>query len=183
VADPLILRAYSTLELTELADVRDPSGGPSIGESPVWTGSGSDGHWEFKTPPAAPAGAVNVENGLYGVGSAEDPIGGSTSGSWGSGVLSGLGGDSTIGLVIYLDSNDELRAQPVGSPSWASITGKPATFPPSLHTHVAADITDPQNLNVGKVNGVRIYSTATSVTPPSSPTPAAGDVWVFPKGS
>ena len=29
-----------------------------------------------------------------------------------------------------------------GSVSWASITGKPATFPPSAHTHTSSDITD-----------------------------------------
>ena len=27
-----------------------------------------------------------------------------------------------------------------GSPSWASITGKPSTFPPEAHSHVPADI-------------------------------------------
>ena len=29
-----------------------------------------------------------------------------------------------------------------GSGSWASITGKPSTFPPSAHTHTSSDITD-----------------------------------------
>ncbi len=29
-----------------------------------------------------------------------------------------------------------------GSVSWASITGKPSTFPPSAHTHTSSDITD-----------------------------------------
>lgn len=181
--DPLVLRAYSTLALTQLADVQDPAGGPSVGEVPVWVGSGSDGHWEFQAPPPSPAGAVNVSTGLEGIGSVGDPIAVAVSGEWGVAPLDTYGGDSTVGLVVYEDSNGELRAQPVGNPSWSSITGKPATFPPSAHTHVAADITDQQNINAGKVGGIRLYSTPNSVTPPSSPTPAAGDLWFFPKGT
>lgn len=33
----------------------------------------------------------------------------------------------------------------LGAPAWGSITGKPATFAPSAHTHTAADITDLNN--------------------------------------
>ena len=180
--DPLELQAISTLRLSELADVDDPSGGPSVGESPVWVGAGSEGHWEFQTPPPAPAGAVNVENGLYGIGDVSDPIGVSTSGVWGSGALSGLGGDSTIGLEIYVDSAGELRAEPVGTPDWGDITGKPSTFPPSSHTHPVADLTDlSTNGNAARVNGIKISSTATSGSPPSSP--SVGDLWFFPKDS
>lgn len=181
LGDPLILRATSTLALTELSDVADPSGGPSVGEVPVWVGSGSDGHWEFQVPPPSPAGAVNVGDGLSGIGSVGDPIEIEVSGEWGVAPLDVYGPDSTVGLEVYIDSNGELRAQPVGSASWASITGKPTTFPPSPHTHVAADITDPQNLNVGRVNSVKLFSTATSVTPPTGA--VAGDVWFFPKGA
>lgn len=51
--------------------------------------------------------------------------------------------------------------------SWASIGGKPTTFAPSAHTHVAADITDPLNLSVGnsvRVNSVKIFSQAAAPT-------------------
>lgn len=181
VGDPLELRATSTLKLTDLTDVLDPSGGPSVGEVPVWVGSGSDGRWEFQVPPPSPAGAVNVTSGISGVGSFGDPIKVEVSGVWGVGSLAGLGGDSTIGLAVYIDSAGKVRARPVGAPTWADVTGKPATFPPSSHTHLAADITDQANLNAGRVNSIRISSTATSVTPPAAP--AAGDLWFFPKGT
>jgi hypothetical protein len=181
--DPLVLRAVSTLALTQLSDVDDPSGGPSVGEVPVWVGAGADGHWEFQDPPIAPAGATNVDNGLSGVGSVGDPVIIETSGVWGVGPLAGLGGDSTIGLPIYVDSAGDIRTAPVTSfLTWAAISGKPSTFAPSAHTHTSAEITDLSTVgNAAKVNGIKITSTATSVTPPSSP--SAGDLWFFPKGS
>lgn len=180
--DPLQLRAISTLKMTDLKDVSDPGGGPVVGESPVWTGSGSDGHWEFKIPPPSPAGATNVGPGLGGVGSVGDPVVVEYSGVWGSGPLAGLGGDSTIGLAVYVDSAGKIRAQPVSAPAWTSITGKPSTFPPDPSaTYTASQITDlSTNGNAAKVNGIKISSTDTSVTPPSSPT--HGDLWFFKKG-
>ncbi len=51
--------------------------------------------------------------------------------------------------------------------SWASIGGKPTTFAPTAHTHLAVDITDPLNLSVGnsaKVRGIQIYSQASAPT-------------------
>lgn len=179
--DPLTLRAVSILKLTELADVADPGGGPVVGEVPVWVGAGSAGHWEFQAPPVTPAGSVNVSNGISGTGSVGSPIAVKTSGVWGTAPLDTYGGDSTVGAPIYVDSAGNLRSQPIGSPAWTSITGKPTTFPPSAHTHVAADITDQSNLNAGKVNGVKVSSTSTSSTPPSSP--STGDLWFYPAGS
>lgn len=183
VGDPFEIRAESTLRLSQLTDVNDPQGGPSIGESPVWVGTGAAGHWEFGTLPPAPAGAVNVTNGVTGVGSVELPIGVATSGVWGAGSLAGLGTDSTVGLATYIDSAGKLRAKPVGSISWASIPDKPTSFPPSQHGHNASDIPLAQQalLNVGKVNGRTIVSTANSSTPPANP--AALDLWFFPKGT
>lgn len=137
-ADPFVLQADATVRLTELADVQDPQGGPSAGEVPVWVGLAATGHWEFQTPPPAPAGAVNVENGLTGVGSSADPIGVATSGVWGVAPLDTWGADSTVGLAIYVDSNGQLRAEPVDSTDptttlpWTSITGKPTTFAPII---------------------------------------------------
>jgi hypothetical protein len=59
------------------------------------------------------------------------------------------------------------------SVSWANISSLPASFPPSAHTHTATQITDPQNLNVGKINGSKISVTQTQPT-----SPAVGDVWI-----
>lgn len=39
----------------------------------------------------------------------------------------------------------------LGAPAWGSITGKPATFAPSAHTHTAADITNLNDQNAGAV--------------------------------
>lgn len=180
--NPLELRAYATMRITDLLDVDDPGSGPSVGESLVWVGAGADGHWEFDTLPPAPAGAVNAEDGISGDGTIGDPLTIEFSGVWGVGDLAGLGGDSTIGLPIYLDSNGDIRAKPVGNPDWANITGKPATFTPSAHTHPVADLTDLSiNGNAARVNGIKVSSTANSITPPSSP--AVGDLWFFPEGS
>jgi hypothetical protein len=135
-SDPFILQADSTLKLTELSDVQDPEGGPAVGESPVWVGSGSSGHWEFKVPPPAPAGAVNVAAGLGGTGSAVDPI-------YVRMIGTNAGGPTT-GLEVYRDSIGNLRAIPPVSAAvdWSSIDNKPSTFPPSTHTHITTDITD-----------------------------------------
>lgn len=180
--DPIVLYATSTLKLTELADVSDPGGGPAVGESPVWVGSGSAGHWEFQIPPPSPAGATNVGPGLSGIGSVGDPVVIDYSGVWGSGPLAGLGGDSTIGLAVYVDSAGQVRAQPVSSPEWDDIQNKPTQFTPTTHTHTVSQITDlSTNGNAAKVNGIKISSTSTSVTAPSSPT--NGDLWFFPKGA
>lgn len=181
VGDPFVLSAVSSIKMTDLVDVVDPEGGPIAGEVPVWVGTGVDGHWEFKTPPPAPAGAVNANGGLVGLGSADNPIHLSAVNAWGEGELSGLGTDSTVGLPVYVDSAGHVRAKLPTAPavSWANISDKPTAFTPASHTHTAAQITDPSSLNVGKVNGVRIYSTANS-TPPTSPAPAVGDLWFFP---
>ena len=57
-----------------------------------------------------------------------------------------------------------------GSVSWASITGKPATFPPSAHTHVSADITDlSDGLNWN-------YYATTWTTPPTQVASITGGV-------
>lgn len=182
IPDPFVISAISTLKVTDLKDVADPSGGPAVGESLVWVGTGPAGHWEFGTLPPAPAGAVNVANGIGGVGSVGSPITLKTSGVWGSGTLAGLGGDSTIGDAIYIDSAGNARSAPSGSVAWTGITGKPTTFPPAPHTHIASDITDPLNLNVGKINNVKITTQFTSSSLPTSGT-TAGDLVFFPQGS
>lgn len=180
--DPYELRAESTLKLSQLADVQDPQGGPSAGESPVWVGTGATAHWEFSSLPPAPAGSVNVKPGLTGLGSVADPIGINVAGIWGSGNLSGLGTDSTIGLETYIDSAGKLRVRPITSIDWSAVANKPTTFNPSTHTHTASQISDPQNLNVGKINGRRVNSYANSTSLPTTGT-SAFDLAFFPKGT
>jgi hypothetical protein len=132
--DPFILSALATVKLTQLVDIQDPEGGPVAGEVPTFVGSGLSGHFEFKTPPPAPAGSVNVGQGLGGTGSALDPIYVKTASA---------PGGSTAGLEVYVDSAGNLRAVNPSATSvdWGSITGKPSTFPPSAHNQAATTIT------------------------------------------
>lgn len=175
-SDPFILQATSILSLQDLADVDDPQGGPAVGDVPVWVGSGDAGHFEFRTPPTAPAGAVNATSGLIGIGSVADPIEVAVSGEWGVSPLHTYGSDSTVGLEIYVDSAGELRARPPGATSvaWGSVTGKPTTFAPASHTHPASQITEQSSLDVGKINGKRIFSQQAQ---PSTTGLVAGDLW------
>jgi len=184
--DPFELRASSTLRLSDLTDIQDPTGVPLAGESPVYVGTYPLGHWEFNTLPPAPAGSVNVGAGISGTGAAAAPIRVVTSGTWGSGPLAGLGTDTTIGQPIYVDANNALRAAPLpaaASPLWANIQNKPSTFTPSAHTHVASDIAvaEQRKLDAGKVLGKTITTTTTSSSPPANA--ATGDLWFFPRGS
>lgn len=176
-ASPFQLKADATIKLTALADVV-PGSPPSIGDVPIWNGTA----FSLDPPPAAPAGAVNVSNGITGVGSVPSPIKLATSGVWGSGPLAGLGSDSTIGLATYIDSLGQVRVQPatIASIPWTSVTGKPDVSVVG-HTHPASAITDPQNLNVGKIDGQRITTTFSSADAPA--VTSAGDLWFFPEGS
>ena len=51
-------------------------------------------------------------------------------------------GRLTIPGIQMLQS---LRGGSVGSVAWADVTGKPATFTPSSHTHAIADVTGLQS--------------------------------------
>jgi len=50
-------------------------------------------------------------------------------------------GSRVPGLVGGLVPEEYLPELSAGSVAWADVTGKPATFPPSAHTHVVADVT------------------------------------------
>jgi len=178
--DPMKVKAIATVKLSSLADVDDPSGGPADGESPVYHGTFPTGHWEFGTLPPAPAGAVNANGGILGIGSVGDPLHLNV-GTWGVGELAGLGVDTTVGLLAYIDVAGKVRVHPaLQAVTWADVSGKPATFTPSAHTHTASAITDPVNLDVGKINGVKITRQYNSVLPLA---PIAGEIVFFPKGS
>lgn len=174
-SDPFELKSYATLKVTNLADVQDPQGVPSAGESLVWVGTSAAGHWEYGTLPPAPAGAVNVTTGLSGVGSSASPIGVR---------LSSAATMGTSDLAIGVDGDGNLRAAApsVAAVTWANISGKPTSFTPSSHKHAASDIdlSEQRKLDVGKVLGKTITSTNSSTTPPSNPN--TGDLWFFPRG-
>lgn len=120
--DPFRLSAVATVRMADLTDVSDPAG-PSLGDVPVYDGS----KWIFDAPPTVPPGEVNVGAGLDGDGTLGDPI---------TLKVSNLIETSTSGLETYIDSAGELRAVPpaASAPTWASITGKPTTFPPIVGT-------------------------------------------------
>lgn len=102
-SDPYVISTDVRMESLLLSDVQ---GDPDPGDTWVWTGD----HWEFGPPPVAPAGSVNVGDGIAGQGSVEDPIRVRTAAQWGNPPLNGLGPDSTIGHPVYADSAGALRA-------------------------------------------------------------------------
>lgn len=177
-ADPYVLSAQSTMALTQLSDVADPQGGPQVGESPVWVGTGPTAHWEFSLPPANPSGSVNVSTGLAGLGSVGDPLRVKLIGT--------TAGGPTSGLEVYADSAGNLRAVAgSGSVAWTSVTGKPTTFPttPSDFTGTlpvnkgGTGATDLANVTVGnatRVGGIRIYVQSTTPTGMST-----NDLWFW----
>jgi len=58
-----------------------------------------------------------------------------------------------------------------GSTAWADITGKPATFPPDVHTHAYADITGKPTLGTAAARNIHVGTSA-----PGSP--ATNDIWI-----
>lgn len=139
-ADPYSLRADSALRVMDLTDV-DPIA-PNAGDVLSW--NIGEQKWKAAPAPANPSGSVNTTGGIAGTGAAGTPILLNVSGAWGTAPLTGV--NDLSGLVVYVDSNGQVRAQPV---DWSVIQGKPTAFPPSAHTHVAGDITDPEDLRVG----------------------------------
>jgi hypothetical protein len=114
-----------------------------------------------------------------------------------------LNGEVVIGIntsTRVLEIWNGSAWQSVPELTWSAVTGKPTTFTPSahthpqsevvnldstlstlaaskanaVHTHVANDITDQQNINAGKIDGKKITVQATA---PSSP--SAGDLWFW----
>jgi hypothetical protein len=72
----------------------------------------------------------------------------------------------TAGSVSYRWTGVVWISNNLGSIDWDDVTDKPATFPPSAHTHVIADIT----------NYDRTAGTVLSDTAPASP--VAGLRWI-----
>jgi hypothetical protein len=63
-------------------------------------------------------------------------------GAAGVSTVNGLAGAVTIACVGATISTAGQTITITAAQSWADLTGKPATFPPSAHDHVAANITD-----------------------------------------
>jgi hypothetical protein len=125
--DPFILTANATISLGELTDVDATI--PAVGDTLSWNGTA----WVMTAPPVAPAGAVNTTGGLLGSGALNNPVRVATSGTWGTAPLDNYGQDSTVGQVIYVDSNGQLRAAPLDpqliTVPWDNISGRPSAFP------------------------------------------------------
>ena len=81
---------------------------------------------------------------------------------------------------------------PAGSKAWTEITGKPATFPPSAHTHAESEITGlvadlgsklalAGGTMTGKLIGKASDATSSPINLPQGvgpSTPADGDIWM-----
>lgn len=126
--DPYLLSAVAKLRL--LHDMVDMGVGQTAdpGDTIIVQ---VDGTWHLGPPPVTPAGAVNTRGGIQGDGTFTAPIEVAVSGTWGLPPLDGLGADSTIGTVIYVDSAGQVRAAPqqVQTVTWDAVQGKPTTFP------------------------------------------------------
>jgi hypothetical protein len=175
--DPFTLSAKALVTLVGLVD-RDPSRDPQVGDTPIWQ---SSGNWKFGPPPVAPAGAVNVGDGLGGTGALDDPLVVATSGTWGTAPLDGL--DSTLGQLIYVDVNGQLRAQPLaGQPvAWDSISGKPSTYPSRWDQISGKPAAFPTTWNT--MTGKPIFITGTGGINPLAPGEDVTVTWNMPPGS
>lgn len=58
-------------------------------------------------------------------------------------IINGVPKGGAANQVLTKDSATDYAAswKTLAAPTWASVTGKPATFPPATHTHAAGDIT------------------------------------------
>lgn len=129
LAEPYVITGAVTIALTALSDVDAPEA-PAAGDVPIWVTTGG-GHWEFGPPPTTPPGAVTATVGLAGDGSGGDPLRVNTSGTWGSGVLAGIGSDKTIGAPVYVDDGDLVRTRPYALVQCTSGT-RPTNIPERL---------------------------------------------------
>lgn len=77
----------------------------------------------------------------------------------------------TAGTVSYKWTGTAWISNNLSSIDWDDVTGKPATFPPSSHTHVIADTTGLQTALDGKAASVHTHLLAdiTDYTPPVIP--------------
>jgi hypothetical protein len=133
-ADPFRISGVVTLPMTGLTDVGGAA--PTTGQVPTWVtaAGGNPARFEFRTPASGGGGTVTAGAGLTGDGAAGTPLTLRTSGTWGSGVLSGLGSDSTIGAVVYVDAGGLVRAMPRGVDVVAnSGATKPAQYPGRMY--------------------------------------------------
>lgn len=65
----------------------------------------------------------------------------------------------------------QLPASAGGDPDWADITGKPATFPPSAHTHTIANVTGLQTALDASATAAQLTATNARVTAVEAMTP------------
>lgn len=68
----------------------------------------------------------------------------------------------TVGQVSYKWNGTAWVANNITTVEWTSVANKPATFPPSTHTHAISDVTGLQTALNGKANAASPISTKTS---------------------
>jgi hypothetical protein len=192
--DPYLIFGNAKVRL--LADMTDMGAGQSAdpGDTIIVQ---PDGTWNLGPPPITPAGAVNTRGGIQGDGTFTAPIEIATSGIWGTPPLAGMGTDSTIGTVTYIDSDGKLRAAPQQAvtltwdaiqdkpdlfPStWTMVTAKPTIFPTDWSNVANKPTTFPSTW--ATVSGKPTTSTLdgrnifVSDSPPTNAQGVSGDLW------
>jgi hypothetical protein len=156
------------------------------------------------TVPAGASNLVsgNIENRLNKTGLRVVPYATSAERDWISTSTSQILGVNTTNRTFELWTGTEWLSVPELI-TWSNLTGKPSSFTPAAHVHAIADvtnlqtnlttlqtnvdgkantshthtasaITDQENLNAGRVNGVRIFVQSSQ---PSSP--SVNDLWFW----
>lgn len=96
-------------------------------------------------------------------------------------VLQGSAGSGEVYEWVQSTSTWSLIGANDASVDWATLTNKPATFPPSAHTHTEADVTnldkytkaETDNLLSGKASTVHTHLWADITNPPATYPPSA----------
>jgi hypothetical protein len=115
-ADPFVLKADVGMRIADLEDVANtaPTNGQVL--------------------------AYNATTGLF---QPITPAAGGTGGGGGAGTVTSVNGKSPDGLGgVTLTAADISALPSTYVPTWAALTGKPATFAPAAHTHTVANISD-----------------------------------------
>ena len=93
-------------------------------------------------------------------------------------VVPGPKGDAGAASIVPGPKGDKGDTGAPGATDWAGITGKPATFTPSAHTHTAANITDFDAAARAATAAETVFD-LTGATPVISPTNGSIQPWVL----
>lgn len=132
--DPFILRADTAITMEQLANWDDASG-PATGDVAYFNGVS----WEAAPMATVSSGAVNASGGITGDGTVVAPL---------RVAVSTTSTTSTSGTAIYLDSAGQLRAVP-GATDWSAITSIPTSFPSAWATLTGKPASYPDSARIG----------------------------------